>query len=619
MVNVAHLIPLFPFLAFVINIAYGKRLNDKSAYVAVLASGISLALSVIVYQGLQAGGGSYILGKWLTVNGQPLNFGVTVDPLSVMMLLVVTIVGTLIQIYSIGYMHGDPRYSRYFAYISLFMSSMLGLILADNFLMVYIFWEGVGVCSYLLISFWFEKPAAAKAGLKAFITTRIGDTGFLLGIFFLFLATGTLYFNDLSHIVPVPGTEWMLSAAALLIFCGAVGKSAQFPLHVWLPDAMEGPTAVSALIHAATMVAAGVYLVARTYSLFILDSFCLETVAVIGGISAVMAASIATVNNDIKRILAYSTISQLGLMMLGLGVGGYTAGTFHLMTHAFFKALLFLCAGSVIHAVHTQDIQKMGGLLSKMKITGLTFIIGTLALAGVPPFAGFWSKDEILLEAYNGHPVLFGMAVLTSFLTAFYMSRLIFLVLFGKPRSDMHAHESPKSMTIPLIILAFFAALVGLLGSPLTNHAFQHFVFFGHHAAQGHGEAGGFIMLLSTVISVSGIGLAYLFYMVGNKSLPARLSAQFAPLHKLLLNKYYIDEIYDAIFVKPCMKVCGFFSSADNNIVDGIVNGTARVVQWFSGVIRPMQTGVVQNYLLVQVAGVILFILVIVGKICSHL
>ncbi len=616
MVSVAHLIPLFPFLAFAANILFGRRLKSASAIVSVLASSISLVLSLIVFKGLLDGECSYLLGKWLTINDVSINFGVNVDALSVMMLLVVTIVGTLIEVYSIGYMRGDPRYSRYFAYISLFMASMLGLVLADNFLMVYIFWEGVGLCSYLLIAFWFERPAAAKAGLKAFVTTRIGDTGFLLGIFLLFLATKTLYFSDLSHLVPVPQNEWMLTAAALLIFCGAMGKSAQFPLHVWLPDAMEGPTAVSALIHAATMVAAGVYLVARTYSLFVLNSFCLETVAVIGGISALMAATMATVNNDIKRVLAYSTISQLGLMMLGLGLGGYTAGTFHLMTHAFFKALLFLCAGSVIHAVHTQDIQKMGGLLPKMKVTGITFIIGTLALAGVPPFAGFWSKDEILLKAFqSGHVVLFGVAVLTSFLTAFYMARLIFLVLFGKPRSDLPAHESPKTMTVPLMVLAFFAAFVGLLGSPATHHAFQGFVYFGV-APEGETHASNGIMLLSTAIGLLGISLAYLLYMAGHKILPVSVRARFAPLYRLLLNKYYVDEIYEAVLVRPCLKLCEFSSTFDRLVVDGLVNGVAQVMQWVSATLRPIQTGMVQNYLLIQVLGVILFILTVAGKIC---
>ena len=613
MVKIAHLIPVFPFLAFLINIFFGGRLQVRSGLIAIIASGISFIFSGIVFKGLLAGEGSYSLGRWLVINGTPLNFGVTVDALTVMMLLVVTIVGTLIQIYSVGYMHDDPRYSRYFAYISLFMASMLGLVLADNFVMLFIFWEGVGLCSYLLISFWFERPAAARAGLKAFVVTRIGDTGFLIGILLLFFVGKTFYFADLAH---VSGNEFLLTAAALLIFMGAVGKSAQFPLHVWLPDAMEGPTAVSALIHAATMVAAGVYLVARTFGLFVAVPFCLEVVAVIGGISALMAASIATVNNDIKRVLAYSTVSQLGLMMLGLGVGGYSAGTFHLMTHAFFKALLFLCAGSVIHAVHTQDIQKMGGLLSKMKVTGITFILGTLALAGVPPLSGFWSKDEILLEAWNnGHPVLFWVAVLTSLLTAFYMSRLIFLVLFGKPRSEMHAHESPKTMTVPLMILAVFAVFVGLIGSPVAHHAFQSFVKFeGHHAA-GEANGGGWIMGLSTLVSLLGIGLAYLFYIQNNKILPVAVRAQFTFFYKILLNKYYIDEIYDFLFVRPCLRFCDFLSKFDFAVIDGIVNSVADFTQGCSEVVRRLQTGLVQNYMLVQIFGLIIFILT-VGKLC---
>jgi len=613
MVKIAPFIVILPVLAFMANIFFGSRLKEKSALVSIGASIISFIFSLVVLKGFLAGEGSYVIGTWLTIHHVPLNFGITIDGLTVMMLLVVTIVATLIKIYSVGYMHDDPRYSRYFAYISLFTASMLGLVLADNFVMLYIFWEGVGLCSYLLISFWFEKPAAARAGLKAFITTRIGDTGFLLGIILLFVTAKTLNFSDLSH---VSGHEGILTIAALLIFLGAVGKSAQFPLHVWLPDAMEGPTAVSALIHAATMVAAGVYLVARTFGLFVAYPLCMEVVAIIGAISALMAASIATVNNDIKRVLAYSTISQLGLMMLGLGVGGYSAGTFHLMTHAFFKALLFLCAGSVIHAVHTQDIWKMGGLFSKMKTTGLTFIIGTLALAGVPPFSGFWSKDEILVEVFAHNQALFYVALLTSFLTAFYMSRLIFLVLFGKPRSDAyaHAHESPKTMTVPLVILAFFAIFAGFLGSPFCGHIFQNFVAMeGHHVETLQPNYQ--IMGLSTLVSLFGIGLAYLFYIVGNKILPVSIRSQFTPLYQLLLNKYYIDEIYDVVFVRPFLRLCQFSFKFDSSVVDGMVNGAGSAVQWLAKVLRPIQSGLIQNYLLVQVIGIVLFILMLLRKI----
>jgi len=620
MVKYAHLIPLFPFAAFAVNILFGRRLKKASALVSIGASVAALAIAVMTYIGNACGGeGSYTIGRWISFNGFSLDFGVTIDPLSCMMLLVVTVVGTLIQIYSIGYMHDDKRYSRFFAYMSLFMGSMLGLLLSDNFVMLYIFWEGVGLCSYLLISFWFERPAAAKAGMKAFITTRIGDTGLLIGILMLFFTAKTLYFKDLAGLGINDAT---LTVIALLIFCGAAGKSAQFPLHVWLPDAMEGPTPVSALIHAATMVAAGVYLVARTYGLFLSQHTSLTWVAYIGAITALMAATIATCNNDIKRILAYSTISQLGLMMLALGVGGYEGGTFHLMTHAFFKALLFLCAGSVIHAVHTQDIFKMGGLLGKMKATGWTLIIGGLAISGVPPFSGFWSKDEILSEILKGgHPVLFGVAALTSLLTAFYMFRLIFIVLFGKPRSELHAHESPAVMTVPLVILAAFAIFAGFF-RPVK------FEFL--------------TMGVSIAISLTGIGAAYAFYILNNKLLPASLRSRFAFLYKLVSNKYYVDEIYDALVIRPCMRFADIASGFDSKVVDGAVNMAAylsltagKVQSWFdlyivdgivnmtanvtwlcSAILRRFQTGFVQNYILIAFFGlaIMIFIKLIGGR-----
>jgi NADH-quinone oxidoreductase subunit L len=449
--------------------------------------------------------------------------------------------------------------------------------------------------------------------MKAFITTRIGDTGLLIGILLLFFTAKTLYFRDLGN---TGLNDAMLTIIALLIFCGAVGKSAQFPLHVWLPDAMEGPTPVSALIHAATMVAAGVYLVARTYGLFLAHNTSLIWVAYIGAITAFMAATIATVNTDIKRILAYSTISQLGLMMLALGVGGYGAGTFHLMTHAFFKALLFLCAGSVIHAVHTQDIFKMGGLLGKMKVTGWTFIIGSLAIAGVPPLSGFWSKDEILAEILKGgHPVLFGIAALTSLLTAFYIFRLIFVVLFGKPRSELHAHESPAVMTAPLMILAAFSVIAGFFRPVKLEY---------------------FTMGLSVVISLTGIGAAYVFYILNNKILPAPLRSKFAFLYKLVSNKYYVDEFYDALIVRPCMRAADIAAGFDSKVVDGAVNLTAylsviagKIQSWFdlyivdgivnmtanitwlcSAMFRRLQTGSVQNYILIAFFGLAIMILI---------
>ncbi|MDP1854362.1 MAG: NADH-quinone oxidoreductase subunit L [Candidatus Omnitrophota bacterium] len=633
MVKFTHLIPVFPFIAFLINIFFGRKIKKVSALVSILFSTVSFLVSIFTFIGFLNGEGSYVVYRFLSFNNTALDFGVTVDALSCMMLLVVTCVGTLIQVYSIGYMEKDPRFSRFFAYLSLFMTSMLSLIIADNLLMFYMGWEGVGLCSYLLISFWFEKMSAARAGMKAFITTRIGDTGFFIGILLLYFITGSVYFKDLSALDTQNNLFYI---AALLIFCGAIGKSAQFPLHTWLPDAMEGPTPVSALIHAATMVAAGVYLVARTYSLFMLNEASLAVVGVIGAITALMAASIATVTNDIKRVLAYSTISQLGLMMLGLGVGGYSAGTFHLMTHAFFKALLFLCAGSVIHGVQTQDLLKMGGLFKKMKATSITFVIAALAIAGVPPFSGFWSKDEILAEALNnGHPVLFSAALLTSLLTSFYMFRLIFLALFGRPRSELHAHESPKVMTIPLGILAFFSIFIGLLGSPFTHHAFQNFIAMPGLHHQEEIAVNYLAMGLSILVAFLGIALSYLFYIRNNKILAESVRAKFKPLYNLISNKYYFDEIYDFLFVKPALRLArissGFDSGVvdravnlaasqtivlskiqawfDRYIVDGLVNLVGIVFQVSSGALRRMQTGLIQNYLLVAFFGIILVII----------
>ncbi len=634
MVNLAHLIPLFPFLAFVTNILFGRKLNKSSALVSIFASAISLSLSVYTLLCFLKGHGSYTLFTWLIFGITSLNIGVIVDPLTCMMLLVVTIIGTLIQVYSIGYMKGDLRFSRFFAYMSLFMSSMLGLLLADNFIVLLIFWEGVGLCSYLLISFWFERNSAARAGMKAFITTRIGDTGLLIGVFVLFFTAHTVYFKDLAGL---SSSQPLFTVAALLIFCGAIGKSAQFPLHVWLPDAMEGPTPVSALIHAATMVAAGVYLVARCFGLFFAHQPALIWVAYIGATTAIFAASIATVNNDIKRILAYSTISQLGFMMMGLGVGGYSAGTFHLMTHAFFKALLFLCAGSVIHSIHTQDIREMGGIFQKMKITGTTFVIASLAISGVPPFSGFWSKDEIMSEALrNGHPFLFAIAIATSLLTAFYMFRLIFLVLFGKPRRELHPHESPKVMTIPLAILAIFAIFIGFLGSPFTHNIFQTFLHLGQAETAESAGPNYFVMGISTLVALFGIAAAYLFYMLNNKILPQTIRSKFSFLYNFVYNKYYIDEFYDAFFIKPVIRLAGFASKFDLAVIDGAVNGCAKIVvalsrvkAWidryivdgavnmiagivglFSSALRRIQTGYIQTYLLIAFLGLVLIIFV---------
>ncbi|MBF0618556.1 MAG: NADH-quinone oxidoreductase subunit L [Candidatus Omnitrophica bacterium] len=604
MVKLAHWISVLPFMAFWLNIMFGRKLGKLSAFISVGTSVMAALLAVLVCMGFMAGGSSYALTGWLTVNGQPITLGIIIDSLTVMMLLVVTIVGTLIQIYSIGYMSGDPRYSRFFAYISLFMASMLGLLLADNLLLLYIFWEGVGLCSCLLVAFWYEKPAAAAAGVKAFVTTRVGDTGLLLGILILLSLGNTLHFADMAS---VKGPESLVALAAVLIFLGAMGKSAQFPLHTWLPDAMEGPTAVSALIHAATMVAAGVYLVARLYGFFLAHPLALQMVACVGMISALMAASIACVTNDIKRILAYSTISQLGLMMLALGTGGYTGGTFHLMTHAFFKALLFLGAGSVIHAAHTQDIRAMGGLFTKMKMTSVTFIIGALALAGIMPFSGFWSKDEIFCAVWHhGNMWFFAALIATSFMTAFYMARLVLLAFFGASRLEKDVHESPLVMTGPLVVLAAFSAGLGLLGSPWCHGAFQHFI-------QAKDEAIGLnvpMAICSTMVSLSGIMGAYMI-VVRNVKFPT-----WTWLKKMAVNKYYVDELYEVVFVRPFQRICVVSAVFDGACIDRAVNDVGRVVGACGQAVRRIQTGMIDRYLLVQAGGVLMLLVFILGKVC---
>ena len=586
MLENAYLIPVYPLAAFTVIVFFTRWKEKLSSYLS-----IGLVLVALVHSFI-------VLFEMIARHGQPLELavpfithpaisfevGMWIDPLTAVMLCVVTIVSSCVQIYSLGYMHGDPRWSRYFSYLSLFTFSMLGLVIANNFFMIFIFWELVGLTSYLLIGFWFEKKSASDAGKKAFITTRIGDLGFIVGILLLTAYAGTLNYQEVFAKVAsgaiAPG---ILTAACILIFCGAVGKSAQFPLHVWLPDAMEGPTPVSALIHAATMVAAGVYLVARAMSLFVGSAEGAMVVAVIGLITSFMAATIALVQNDIKRVLAYSTVSQLGYMIMALGLYGldvardphshsvgFYAGTFHLMTHAFFKALLFLGAGSVIHAVHTNDIQEMGGLSKKMRITTATFFIASLSIAGIFPLSGFWSKDEIV-AACTGHPVFMFFTLLIAFMTAFYMFRLCFLTFTGKPRIQErfdHAHESPKSMTVPLMILAFLAIFAGWVGLPWLPHGFSSFVY---HGDLQHHSPSYILMLVSTVVAVSGITLAYLMYYKKSIS-AAAMGERFRLLYRVLYNKYYIDEIYDVAILTPALKFAKFLWSFDAGVIDGLVN-----------------------------------------------
>ncbi|MEK6646852.1 MAG: NADH-quinone oxidoreductase subunit L [Candidatus Firestonebacteria bacterium] len=624
------LIPVLPLLAFVLIIFFGKRLPGKGSYIGIFAMALSFILSCLIFVKFVGGASSYEFNyPWFSFGGKVISAGILIDGLTAVMLVVVTLVSLLVQIYSIGYMHNDIRYSRYYSYLSLFTFSMLGLILSNSFFEVFMCWELVGVCSYLLIGFWFEKKEASDAGKKAFITTKIGDLGFTIGIFLLFVAFGTLNFNELKISI-VGANETLLTIIAILIFCGAIGKSAQFPLHVWLPDAMEGPTPVSALIHAATMVAAGVYLVARSYFIFAGSEVALSVVAYIGIITAFLAATMALVAIDIKRVLAFSTISQLGFMMFGLGVGGYTAGMFHLTTHAFFKALLFLGAGSVIHSVHTNDIRKMGGLGKYMKITAGCFFIASLSISGIWPFSGFYSKDEILVEAFkSGHYFIYIVATIVAFMTAFYMFRLCFLTFTGEHRDkETHPHESPNSMTIPLIVLAILSVVTGKL--LVSGNTIEHLIHFGEvgHPELVSGSHASFVPAVSLVVAILGIVLAWLMYY--KKVIdPEKIAEKFKPIYTLLLNKYYFDEIYDKFLIQPVIKltkvlfkfdftvidgavngsawITVFISKAKNlfdiHIVDGAVNAIAWLTQKFGNILRHIQTGLVQNYMLIIIIG----------------
>ena len=626
------LIPALPLASFFILIFFGRRLGKFAPAVSLGALLGSFLLSLFQLKYILAFPTLNVLGEiyhhtvwtWLTLGDHALRMGFLADPLSVTMCLVVTGIGWLIMLYSTGYMHGDPRYSRFFAYLSLFFCAMLTLVLADNFLLLYIGWEGVGLCSYLLISFWFEKPAAANAGKKAFLTTRVGDLGLFGAILLIAKITGNLSFADLPARAAVLGT-WA-PVVAVLIFWGAAGKSAQFPLHVWLPDAMEGPTPVSALIHAATMVAAGVYLVARTLPLFLANAQALAVVAAVGMFTSLFSATIACTQTDLKRILAYSTLSQLGLMMLGLGTGNSFAGMFHLVTHAWFKALLFLGAGSVIHAVHHQEITRMGGLWRKMPVTAGTFLLASVAMAGIPPFSGYWSKEGLLTAISSSLPPEYlAAAMLVSFLTAFYITRAVVLTFFGAPREESHAHESPMVMTVPLLILAVGAAGIGLLGSPWLGHAMQHFM----GAEAGHPEAPHWLESTSVLIASAGIALALVRYGLGWQLLPEGLRVSLRPLYRLVAGKYFVDELYELALLRPIRWISGKLFGFDTRVVDGAVNGAgeaglrlSRVKRWVDehwvdgavngaawslaqagGALRLLQTGLVQNYLLVASAG----------------
>ncbi len=633
MVWLIFLLPLFSFIIISLFLRPFLKSQPRTAgYVTIAALLGSLGLSLWALTEVMATGQPIAVPDvtWAVVDGLTIHLGLIMDQLTAVMLIVVTVVSLMVQIYSQGYMKGDAGYHRYYAFMSLFTASMLGLVLADNLVLVYVFWEMVGLCSYLLIGFWFHKPSAANAAKKAFIVTRLGDFGFLAAILLLYFNTGTLDINQLHGLAAtgaLAGTT--LTWAAIGIFAGAAGKSAQFPLHTWLPDAMEGPTPVSALIHAATMVAAGVFLVARTFPLFAHSLEALNTVAVVGAFTAIFAATMGLVMNDIKRVLAYSTISQLGYMMLGLGAAGLVLfhegevtvvaakaavaiGMFHLFNHAFFKALLFLGAGSVNHATGTFDMRKMGGLRKFMPWTFATFLIGSISLAGIWPVAGFWSKDEILAVALDANTILFVLAMITVFMTAFYMFRAVFMTFGGEYRGGEGGHkphESPLVMIAPMAVLAILAVFSGFWN-----------VHGGFGAFMGHGETHGFVEGFFGILShslpwisllLAGLGILLAYAIYSAKWLSAeRIGRMFQPFYKLFLNKYWLDELYEKLFVGRVLQR-GFFAILqffDVYIVDGTVNGIASGTMATGRAIRKAHSGQLQLYGLFIGIGIVVIV-----------
>jgi NADH-quinone oxidoreductase subunit L len=628
MIHAAFLIPLLPLVGFAVLVVAGKRLGDPLAgWVATAAVGASFVATVVTAFGLHGlshhRSFTQLIFTWLPVGGLRVDAAVLVDPLSITMALFVTGVGALIHLYAIGYMRGDSRFPRFFVYLNLFVFSMLTLVMADNFLVMFLGWEGVGLCSYLLISFWFERATAASAGKKAFITNRIGDFGFMTAMFLVFARFGSLNFADVFAAANQYGVaEVTATSACLLFLLGAVGKSAQLPLYVWLPDAMEGPTPVSALIHAATMVTAGVYLMVRLAPLLAFAPAAPTTIAWVGAATALFAATVACAQNDIKRVLAYSTISQLGYMFLAVGSGAYVAGMFHMITHAFFKALLFLGAGSVIHGLHDeQDMKRMGALRKLMPITAGTFIVGWLAIAGIPPFAGFWSKDDILSAAWHKAPALWAIGFVTAGLTAYYMTRQVALVFFGEARwggegeaahlaaaRDDHPgehgttpHESPWTMTVPLVVLAALAAVGGAINLPWGRSSLLDrwlIPVLGHYSVTHAMSTNGKLLTaaLTAGLCLVALGLGFRVWT---------RSAQHDELEPEVLRRaWFVDPLYAAVIERPGERLANFCAYViDQRIVDGAVNGTGALVRALGGRLRKLQTGYVRNYALGIAAG----------------
>ena len=625
MSKLVYLVPLFPLLGFLIN-GLGRKSLSKQM-ISIIGSGAILAsfvVSLLIFFDVKTNGGSVVLlFDFIKASSFNIPFAFQIDQLSSLFLLIITGIGFLIHLYSAAYMHEEEpqHYGRYYAYLNLFVFSMLLLVLGADYVIMFIGWEGVGLCSYLLIGFWFKNNDYNYAAKKAFVMNRIGDLGFLLAVFWLLLKLGTASYGDVFASVSKL-SSFDITAITTLLFVGAMGKSAQIPLYTWLPDAMAGPTPVSALIHAATMVTAGIYMIARSNILYTLAPYTQTLVAVTGLATAIFAATIALKQNDIKKVLAYSTVSQLGYMFLGLGVGAYTGAVFHVMTHAFFKALLFLGAGSVIHAMHhEQDIRKMGGLKKYMPVTHITFLLACLAIAGIPPFSGFFSKDEILTAAFERNPLYYYIGVAGALMTAFYMFRLYTLTFLGQFRGsheqEQHVHESPWQMTFPLIVLAILSVLGGLVGIPEVfakdAHSLEHFlapIFAGSAklAEQQHLAASQEYLMMAG----STIAIAVMIWLAVNKYKKYQQTGEAnTGISKVLENKWYVDELYNAIIVNPLNALSGFLKNiVEKSGIDGLVNGVGKLVGYGSRQLRLLQSGQVGNYILMMVLAMVVFVLI---------
>ncbi len=624
----ALLIPLFPLIGFIVNGVFGKYLPKQiTGWLASLAILGSFICAAYLFLNMNKGSNINIdMFEWISFAHIQIGFGFLIDPLTLIMLLVITGIGFLIHVYSISYMHNDEGFTRFFTYLNMFVFFMLLLVMGNNYLVMFIGWEGVGLCSYLLIGFWFKNNAYNNAAKKAFIMNRIGDLGFLLGMFFMLFYFGSLNYDVVANEAAKLGiNNSLITITTILLFVGASGKSAQIPLYTWLPDAMAGPTPVSALIHAATMVTAGIYMIVRSNVLFALSPITLEVILIVGILTSVMAAIIGLLQNDIKKVLAYSTVSQLGLMFCALGMGAFSSGMFHVVTHAFFKALLFLGSGSVIHALHgEQDIRNMGGLAKYTKVTFYTFFIGSLAISGIFPFAGFFSKDEILAHAFQENIVVWIILTTSSLITAFYMFRLVYLTFFNEFRGTedvkKHIHESPALMTIPLVVLTILSVIGGFMGLPEGlgfTHAFGNFLsevtapslpYLKQHQHLSHATEIG-LMIFAVVAALSMIIWARIKY-VKNKELPAA-DESLTGLNKIISNKFYVDEFYHSVIVKPITVLSDLFLVLiDKLIIDLAVNATAWVVSATGKTLRLLQNGNTGFYVFAMVIGMIVLLLI---------